>query len=189
MEQSASENISREFGANDIEIADVIALNKALEEEKVKAQANLAGWQRAQADYINYKRRVEQEREETLRSANAGLVYNILPVLDDIERAFSSMPPALAADPWINGIRLIENKLRASLELQGLSKIDALGEPFDPRFHEAVRQDSGQEGVVVAEVQKGYKFNDKVIRPSKVVVGSGEKGSSEALDEEVTKEE
>ena len=74
----------------------------------------------------------------------------------------------------MDGIKLIERKLRATLEAQGLSEIKALGEPFDPHFHEAVMQDKGKEGAVVEEVQKGYKFNDRVIRPTKVVVGNGE---------------
>jgi molecular chaperone GrpE len=189
MEPGASANMPGEPESNNREIADIAALQKALEEEKAKAAENLAGWQRAQADHINFKRRVEQEREEICRSANAGLVCNILPVLDDMERAFISVPPELAADPWVNGIKLIERKLRSSLEAQGLCQIDALGEPFDPRYHDAVRQDKGKEGVVTAEVQKGYKFNDRVIRPSKVVVGSGDSGSVVDLDQEVTKEE
>ena len=75
---------------------------------------------------------------------------------------------------WVDGIRLIEQKLRAGLEAQGLSQLKALGEPFDPNFHEAVMQSKGKEGVVVEELQKGYKLHDRVIRPTRVVVGNGE---------------
>ena len=149
-------------------------LKQALAEEKEKAGNYLANWQRAQADFTNYKRRSEQGREELNKFANSILMLNILPVLDDLERAFASIPPDLAELSWIDGIRLIGRKLQASLETQGLSPIEALGEPFDPRFHEAVRQDKGKEGVVIDEVQKGYKLHDKVILPSKVVVGNGE---------------
>jgi len=74
----------------------------------------------------------------------------------------------------VDGISLIERKLQASLEAQGLSPIKALGEPFDPHLHEAIRQDKGKEGIVIGEVQKGYKFHDRVIRPAMVVVGNGE---------------
>ena len=74
----------------------------------------------------------------------------------------------------MDGIRLIWSKLRATLEAQGLSEIKAVGEPFDPHYHEAVREDKGKEGVVIEEVQKGYKFHDRIIRPTKVVVGNGE---------------
>jgi len=101
-------------------------------------------------------------------------MLNLLPILDDLERAFASIPERLAKLGWVDGVRLIERKLQANLEAQGLSPIKALGEPFDPHLHEAVRQDKGSEGMVVEEVQRGYKFRDRVIRPSKVVVGNGE---------------
>jgi molecular chaperone GrpE len=74
----------------------------------------------------------------------------------------------------VEGIRLIERKFRTSLEAQGLSQIEALGKPFDPNLHEAVRQGKGKDGIVVEEAQKGYRLHDRVIRPAKVVVGNGE---------------
>ncbi len=153
---------------------DIGELKQALAKEKEKAESYLANWQRAQADFINYKRRSEQEREEISKFANSALILNLLPVLDDLERAFAAIPPNLAKRSWVEGVRLIEHKLQASLETQGLSLIKAVGEPFDPRLHEAIRQDKGKEGIVIEEVQKGYKFRDRVIRPSKVVVGNGE---------------
>ncbi len=156
------------------EVEDVEVLKQALAEETAKAEANLAGWQRAQADFINYKRRSEQEKEESVNFANSLLMLNLLPILDDLERAFASIPTRLAKLSWVDGFKLIERKLRATLKAQGLSPIKALGEPFDPNLHEATRQDKGKEGLVIGEVQKGYKFRDRVIRPSKVVVGNGE---------------
>ena len=156
------------------EIEDIEALKQALAEEKAKAEEHLAGWQRAQADFMNYKRRTEQEKEEISKFANSILMLNILPVLDDLERALTSIPPRLAKLDWIDGIRLIERKLQTSLEAQGLSQIKAPGEPFDPTLHEAARMDKGKEGIVIEEIQKGYKLHDRVIRPSKVVVGNGE---------------
>jgi molecular chaperone GrpE len=186
MEQNAPRNAQNED--RDIDEMDVVSLKKALEEEKARADTNLEGWQRAQADFINFKRRVEQEKEETVKSANAGLVCNVLPILDDMERAFASMPAHLADDPWVEGIELIERKLRSCLEAQGLCQIDAVGEAFDPHVHDAIRQGRGKEGVVIEEVQKGYKFNDKVIRPTKVIVGTGENGE-EVADTGESKEE
>ena len=165
------QTIKLEGGADE---EDVAVIRQALAEEKAKAENYLANWQRAQADFINYRRRSEQEKEEIIRFANSALVLNLLPVLDDLERAFAAVPPNLAELGWLDGIRLIERKLRASLEAQGISPIQALGEPFDPRFHEAVRQDKGKDGIVIEEMQKGYQFHDRVIRPSKVVVGNGE---------------
>jgi len=159
----------------------VAALKKELAELKARVEANLAGWQRAQADFVNYRRRAEQERDETVKFANASLVLSLLPILDDFERAVTSCPQELSGLAWVEGIRLIGRKLRASLEAQGLSPIQALGEPFDPRRHEAVRQAQGKEGIVLEEVQKGYRFRDRVLRPTQVVVGNGEgqKGTGE----------
>ena len=149
-------------------------LKHTLAEEKEKTENYLANWQRAQADFVNYKRRSEQELEERVRFANSVLMLSFLPVLDDLERAITSVPPELAEESWVEGIRIILQKAGAELEARGLSPIQALGEAFDPNLHEAVRQDSGKDGVVIEEVQKGYMFHDKVIRPSRVVVGNGE---------------
>ena len=156
------------------DLEDIEALKQALAEEKAKAEANLAGWQRAQADYTNYKRRTEQEKEEISQFANSILILNLLPVLDDWELALASIPEDQADLGWVEGIRLIERKLGAILEAQGLSPIKALGEPFDPTLHEAIRQDKGKAGIVIEELQKGYKLYDRVIRPTMVVVGNGE---------------
>jgi len=161
------------------EVEDIEALKQALAEEKKKAEANLANWQRAQADFINYKRRSEQEKEEIGKFANTMLMLNLLPILDDLERAFTSTPPQMAKLTWVDGIRLIERKLRASLEAQGLSQIKALGEPFDPKFHEAAMHGKGKEGIVIEELQKGYMLHDRVIRPTMVVVGNGEEEKEE----------
>ena len=165
-----------------VELEDIETLKRVLAEEKVKAEGYLANWQRAQADFINYKRRSEQEREETIRFANATLMLSLFPIFDDLERALAAIPPRLTKNSWVDGIRLIERKLRASLESQGLSEIKSLGELFDPHLHEAVRQDKGTDGMVIKEMQQGYKFRDRVIRPAKVVVGNGE-------EEEEIKEE
>ena len=173
-QQEPEEGLTNEAEPEVAEIEDIEALKQTLAEEKEKAETNLANWQRAQADFINYKRRSEQEREDIGKFANTVLMLNLLPILDDLERAFTSIPPDLARLTWIDGIRLIQQKLRASLEAQGLSQIKAVGEPFDPRFHEAIRQDKGKEGIVTEELQKGYMFHDRVIRPTMVVVGNGE---------------
>jgi len=149
-------------------------LEQALVEEKEKTENYLANWQRAQADFENYKRRSQQEKEEISKFSNSALILSLLPILGDLERAFGSIPPKLAKLSWIDGIKLIGRNLRASLEAQGLSPIEAVGEPFNPEFHEAIRQDKGKEGIVIIEVEKGYKLHDRVIRPSKVVVGNGE---------------
>ncbi|MCX7912362.1 MAG: nucleotide exchange factor GrpE [Dehalococcoidales bacterium] len=148
-------------------------LKEALASEKKKAEEYLAGWKRAQADFINYKRRAEQERQEYAATANASLLQSILPVLDDLERALAQIPEKYAHDDWVEGIRLVERKFRAVLEANGVKPIAALGMAFDPALHEAVKQEKGEEGIVIAELQKGYTLNNRLLRPARVVVGSG----------------
>ena len=162
-----------EFSEADSEatVDNAASLEQALAEEKEKAAANLAGWQRAQADFINYKKRSDREKADLGRYANSELMLKLLPALDDLERALAAIPARQAKLGWVEGIRLIERKLRTILEGEGLCQIEALGKPFDPHFHEAVMQGKGREGVVIEEIQKGYRLHDRVIRPSKVVVG------------------
>jgi len=154
---------------------DIVTLQQALAEEKEKTEKYLANWQRCQADFVNYKQRAEQEKGEIIEFANSTLICNLLPIMDDLERAFASVPADLEESNWTEGIKLIYNKFKTTLEAQGLTEIEARGEPFDPSFHEAVMQQDGKEGMVIEELQKGYKFKEKVIRPSLVTVGKGRK--------------
>ena len=178
-QQESEETLNNEAEPETAEIEDVEGLKQALAEEKQKAEEYLASWQRAQADFINYKRRTEEERQDFNRFANANLILSLLPVLDDLDRALSATLPAKSAKhSWLEGIRLVDRKFRTLLESQGLTPIQALGEPFDPNFHEAVREDKGKEGIVVEELQKGYMIHDRLLRPSKVVVGNGSEEDS-----------
>jgi len=152
---------------------DIETLQQSLAEEKERAGKYLASWQRCQADFVNYKQRAEQEKSEIIEFANSALICNLLPIMDDLERAFASVPADLEESNWTEGIRLIYNKLKTSLEAQGLTEIQARGEPFDPHLHEAIMQQDGKEGIIIEELQKGYKFKEKVIRPSLVTVGRG----------------
>jgi molecular chaperone GrpE len=179
-ETQAEQGTGPEAPAETDEPADVEGLSARLEEEKSKAQDYLASWQRAAADYQNFKRRVEQEREETARLANAALIINILPLLDDLERALQTVDTHLAGLTWVDGIRLIYRKFQAVLEAAGLTEIKAEGETFDPAVHEAVMFGEGEEGKVVSELQRGYKLGNRVIRPAMVVVGKkAEEGGEE----------
>ena len=156
-------------------------LKKALEEEKKKCEANLAGWQRSQADFINYKRFAEQERTEIGKYANVSLLFNLLPVLDDFERAIETIPEGKSDSKWVEGLKLIERKIQDTLQKQGITCIETLGQQFDPHVMEAVSCVKGKKDIVIHELEKGYKLQDKIIRPAKVTVGIGE--------EEVNKEE
>ena len=173
-QKEPEEVLNNEVEPEIAKVEDVETLKQALLEEKKEAEGYLSNWQRAQADFINYKRRAEQEREESGKFANTTLILSILPTLDDLDRAFNSLPAKLAKVSWVDGVRLIEGRLRASLEAQGLTPIEALGKPFDPKFHEAVRQDKGEKEIVIEELRKGYMLYDRLLRPTVVVVGDGE---------------
>lgn len=153
------------------EAEDVEALREALEERGKEAERYLANWQRAQADLANYKKYAEQEKQEILSFGNSTLILSLLPIVDDFERALASLPSELSGENWIEGVKIIYNNLKAALEKDGVSVIKAEGEPFDPRFHEAVMHQPGKEGVILEEIRKGYKLKDRVLRPSLVVVG------------------
>jgi molecular chaperone GrpE len=149
------------------------------EETGQKAAEYLSSWQRCQADYTNLKRRSQQEVAEAGKTANAGLLLALLPVIDDMERAFAAIPPDMENKSWMKGMKLIWQKFQSTLEAQGLSSVECLGEPFDPSLHEAVRRCKGKEGVIVEEMEKGYRYRDKLIRHSKVSVGETQEDTEE----------
>ncbi len=129
---------------------------------------------RATADLKNFKRRTEEERSNLIRNATAGLIMKLLPVLDDFDLAMQHVPAEVAETPWFGGLEGIYRKLQVILEGEGVKPIDALGQPFDPHFHEAVaHEDAGTErsGKVTAELRRGYTLHDRVLRPSMVKVG------------------
>lgn len=148
-------------------------LRSQLEEEKARAERCLSNWQRAEADLANFKRRAEQERAELMRFATASLIGKLLPVLDDLDRALGAIPEEARSMGWVEGIKLIDRKLRTLLEQEGVTPIEALGKEFDPHVHEAVLREEGEGDVdvVVQELQKGYKLHDRVLRPTMVKVG------------------
>lgn len=170
-----------------VEIPDAEELKKALAEEQSKCELNLARWQRAQADFVNYKRYAEQEKLDTCKYANTNLLLNILPVVDDFQRALNSVPHSEAKHKWLEGLKLIERKFRDVLQKQGVEPINSVGEEFDPRFMEAITCGKGRKDIVLMELEKGYKLYDKVIRPAKVIVGTGEE--EELKGEDSIKEE
>ena len=135
--------------------------------------------QRERASFINYRRRMDQERAEQAQYATANLVKKLLPVVDDFDRALAAMPEKERKhDKWLHGIELIARKLHTILEQEGVEPIEALGQPFDPNLHEAVAFEDNSEGGdhvdTVAEVySKGYKMKDRVHRPAMVKVSRG----------------
>jgi molecular chaperone GrpE len=161
------------FSEIPIAAENVELLKHNLAEEKEKADKYLSNWQRAEADFSNFKKRIEQEKNETITYANRDILRNLLPTLDDLERAFISLPPKLADTTWVDGIKLIHRKLQTTIESLGVTEIDALGKPFDPNLHEAIAHMEGEEGIIIEVIRKGYKLKDKLLRPSMVAVGNG----------------
>src|SRR5206468_12395284 len=112
-------------------------LERVLEQTRDQADEHLRGLQRAAADFANYRRRVEEEREGLSQFSNALLIGKLLAVLDDFDRALETVPQEIH-EGWVDGVRLVERKLRGLLEAEGVRQIDALGTQFDPNLHEAV---------------------------------------------------
>ena len=152
---------------------DVETLKREREQWKGKAADNLASWQRAQADAENYRKRTEQERSDQVSWANAALIKKLLPVVDDLDRAFANLPHEVKEPEWVEGFKLIHRKFLCVLESEGLEEVECVGEKFDPAIHDAVMQKEGKEGVVLNKLCKGYKLKDKWLRAPQVVVGNG----------------
>jgi molecular chaperone GrpE len=141
-----------------------------IQELEAKSAENLDGWQRAMAEFQNYKRRVDRDREAERAIMKGDLIRRFLPVLDDLERALQNRP---ADDAWASGIELIQRKFQQILEAEGLKRIEAEGAEFDPNFHEAISYESAdglESGRVIAVVQNGYLLGDYVVRPAQVRV-------------------
>lgn len=148
-----------------------------LEEQLAAVQAEAEDykdrWLRSQAEFANARKRMDKQRIVLRATATVDVMKKILPVLDDFERAMASVPEEIAENSWLEGIQLVQRKLLAIPENFNVTPIDAVGQPFDPNFHEAISQEPSDEydsGVICRELQKGYTIGDQVIRPSLVSV-------------------
>jgi molecular chaperone GrpE len=172
-----------ESGAPELVEDDTESSKESLAQEKEKAERYLANWQRAEADFRNYKTREEQGKKDLIDWANSALLCDILPVLDAFDRAFDGVAPTDKELGWITGFRQIQKMLLDVLSKHGVSEMKCVGETFDPSLHEAVVQQDGMEGVILDEVRKGYKLKDRLLRAPQVVVGKGGESSSEETAE------
>lgn len=128
---------------------------------------------RAQADLENFRRRTRKEMEEQAKYAGMAVIKELLPALDNLERALAASRDGNASDGLAKGVEMVYQQIFDILSHSGLKEIPAVGEPFNPEFHEAVMQIESEEhdsGIVVEELQKGYQLKDRVIRPSMVKV-------------------
>lgn len=153
--------------------------DKKIEQEITSLEEKISelttGWQRTQADFVNYKKQAAEDKVKYCRSANSDLIYDLLPVLDNFQLAAKHVPENLKDDNWAQGIKQIEKQFEDILSQEGLDKIETVGIIFDPALHEAVDhvESSEPEDKIVEEVLSGYMFDGKVIRPAKVNVSKG----------------
>lgn len=140
-------------------------LKEQLEEQKNKLL-------RALADFDNYKKRTQSERLQVIQFANETLITELLPVVDNFSRAMAAAEKIQVNDELQKGLALVKKQVEDILRKHGAEEILALGKPYDPNFHEAIMQKEhdGPDGIVIEEVQKGYTFHGRVIRPSMVIV-------------------
>jgi molecular chaperone GrpE len=129
---------------------------------------------RAVADYRNLERRTIEGRAELRRLTTASAIINLLPVYDDLTRAIEFVAHDIAEHEWVTGIQLIRDKFRGVLDATGAHEVDALGQPFDPRLHEAIGYAVGPGGQVVHVMQSGWAIDEHVVRPAMVMVGNGD---------------
>ena len=158
---------------------EVALLRAALEEanEEIARQADAV--QRGQADLLNARRRHDEERLTIQRQANSRLLVQLLPIIDELDLAVTHLETngSAGAEPtnesWVQGVRLIQRKLGGFLESQGVTRIDTLGEPFNPELHEAVgmaKVPGAQSGCIVEVLRQGYRLHDRVVQVAQVVV-------------------
>jgi molecular chaperone GrpE len=154
----------------DLNLAEELA--KARKEAK-EANEYKEGWLRERADFNNYKKRVEAQMKDLRENAVVDAMLNLLPIIDDFERAMANVPPEMEDHAWINGIGGIHRKFLKTLEDKGVTVLDPVGEIFDPTRHEAVTTEESSEvesGHVIATLQKGYARGERILRPALVKI-------------------
>jgi molecular chaperone GrpE len=156
--------------------AELERLRTELDAAQTQTAEHLASLQRTAADFANFRRRTAEDRERDLGLAGESLLRKLLVVADDFDRALDTMPAELRGIGWIEGIVLLDRKLRQLLESEGVTAIEVIGRPFDPHEHEAVASvpaPGRPDGEVVAEIQRGYRVRDRILRPAMVAVAGG----------------
>lgn len=149
--------------------------DKKGELEKCRKQKDeyLAGWQRARADFLNYKKEEIKRLKEIMEYGSQELILKILPILDNLEKAETQIPLNFKDNEWVEGISQVKDQLQDFLRKEGVEEIKTIGERFDPNFHEALEKvevKNKEAGKIIKEIQKGYTLNNKVIRPAKVKI-------------------
>ena len=139
--------------------------------------------QRSRADFANFRRRNDQERAMLRQVVGRDVLSQFLPVIDDLERALAAIPETERGSGWVKGVSMIQAKLNGTVERLGVNRIDALHQPFDPAFHEAVATEPGSSGSHVVEIyQNGYTLGDLLVRPAMVKTGDAPPGGETSDD-------
>ncbi|MBI2684505.1 MAG: nucleotide exchange factor GrpE [Actinobacteria bacterium] len=149
-------------------------VGSAVDVERVAAERDeyLDALQRLKAEFDNYRRRAERDRVALQRAGVRDIVVDLLPVMDNLERALAAASPD---DGLVSGVEMVRGQLAALLSGRGVSEIEAAERPFDPTFHEAIAQvpsEAHAEGTVMAVMEKGYRHDEVVVRPARVVVAT-----------------
>lgn len=170
-----AEETAEEIPAQEAEDARETSADAQAELDKLRAEAEEHKQRllRTQADYDNFRRRTAKEKEELGKYASAKLITELLPVIDNFERALGLAGESEEIASYAKGVEMIFRQLEGVLKAEGLSAMESVGTPFNPEFHQAIMQvesDEYEEGIVVEEVQKGYILKDKVLRPAMVKV-------------------
>lgn len=149
------------------------ALAEELQQAQGKAKEFFDGWQRERADFANYKRRVERDQQLVTQSIKGDIIKRYLTVLDDLERAMKTRPTEGPAASWADGVELVQRKLQNILEAEGVQRIPAETEEFNPNRHEAITHEDSPDhtsGQIIEVVQQGYMLGERVLRPALVRV-------------------
>ncbi|MGG1552664.1 nucleotide exchange factor GrpE [Paenibacillus ferrarius] len=162
-----------EAGDNIEASEEAVKVDGELEKARMQAEENYQRMLRVQADFDNFRRRARAEKEDFAKYASLKLIEQLLPIVDNFERALSSSKENKDFDALAKGLDMTYRGIDQLLTAEGLKPIESVGQPFNPEFHQAVMQvesEDHEEGIVVEELQKGYILKDKVIRPAMVKV-------------------
>ncbi len=175
MEEKQAENEGSLNGDEPVEaVQEEAPLMKAEMEEALREKDQFKAMaQRAQADLVNYRRRVADEQSEIRRYTNSTLLLKFLGIVDDIDRAIELLPEDVAGSGWVDGLELIRRNMKSILDSEGVEKIEAKGQRFEPWEHEAVSYQEtpdGEDGMVTDVFREGYRLHDRVLRAAQVVV-------------------
>jgi len=149
-----------------------IEFSKKIKECQKEKEEYLQGWQRARADFINYKRNESERITDVLRYQKEEMLLEIVSVLDNFENAEREIPKEHKKDNYLKGLLRIKDQLLAFLKKEGVERVDSLNKEFDPSYHEVVEEIESEEkpGIIIEEIQKGYFLGDKLLRAAKVKI-------------------